>query len=116
MKYLPGEEEIIYHLARRIIAGVSGHPMSGLWTLVFMDGTRVHIESGHGVRQLAECFGATEGKGDLQDKIRNQDVYYSVDAFGVLEAFTPADEWKGEELLMGEDIWLPESEFPRNGT
>lgn len=114
MKYLPGEGKIQYHLARGIIAGISGHPMSGLWTLMFMDGKQVHIESGHGVRNLARCFGATQGKGDLQDKIRNQDIYYSVDAFGVLEAFTPADEWEGEEMLIGEEQWLPETEFPRN--
>jgi len=79
-----------------------------------MNGTRVHIESGHGVRQLADRFGATEGKGDLQDKIRNQDVYYSVDPFGVLEAFTPADEWEGQELLVGEEVWLSENEFPKS--
>lgn len=116
MKYLPGEGEITYHLARGIIAGVSGHPMSGLWHLVFMDGKRVAIESGHGVRQLADCFGATQGKGDLQDKIRNQDIYYSVDAFGVLEWFVPADDWEGQELLVGEEDWLVEKEFPRNET
>ena len=116
MKYLPGENEIQYHLARRIIGGLSGHPMSGLWTLIFMDGTQVHIESGYGVRNLADCFGATEGKGDLQDKIRGQDVYYSADAFGVLEAFTPADEWEGQELSVGEEVWLPETEFPKTET
>ena len=116
MKYLPGENEIQYHLARRIIAGISGHPMSGLWNLVFMDGNTVHIESGYGVRNLARCFGASEGKGDLQDKIRGQDVYYSADAFGVLEAFTPANEWEGQELLVGEEVWLPETEFPKTET
>ena len=111
MKYLPGENEIQYHLARRIIAGIAGHPMSGLWNLVFMDGNTVHIESGYGVRNLARCFGASEGKGDLQDKIRNQDVYYSVDALGVLEWFLPADEWEGQELSVGEECWLPQGEF-----
>jgi len=74
------------------IAGIGGHPMSGLWTLQFEDGSSAHIESGYGVRALASCFGATEGTGDLLMKIRGKEIYYSVDAFGVLEAFTPVDE------------------------
>ena len=75
-----------------VISGISGHPMSGLWTLHFEDGKAAHIGSGYGVRQLAACFGATEGSGDLLDKIKGQEIYYSVDAFGVLEAFTPVGE------------------------
>jgi len=79
-------------MQKGIIAGISGHPMSGLWTLMFEEGEMVHISSGYGVRNLAAAFGATEGSGDLLEKIQGQEVYYSVDEFGVLEGFTPVDE------------------------
>ncbi len=58
----------------------------------------VHIESGYGVRNLATCFGASEGNGDLQEKIEGQEIYYSTDFMGVLEAFTPVGE-APEELV-----------------
>jgi hypothetical protein len=74
------------------ILGISGHPMSGLWTLHLDSGSAL-IESGYGVRILAACFGATEGTGDLLDKIRGKKIAYRVDAFGVLEGFTPYDEF-----------------------
>jgi len=86
-----------------VIAGISGHPMSGLWELHFEDGTSVHIESGYGVRSLAACFGATEGTGDLSEKIKCQKIVYSVDAFGVLEGFTPIDEWDGDLPTGGDE-------------
>ena len=115
MKYLPGEQDnLLYHLARGILLGIEGHPLAGIKHLVFSDGKRIAIESGYGVRNLARYFGASEGKGDLQNKIRNQDIYYSVDALGVLEWFLPAAEWKGKEMLIGEEEWLPEEGFPKN--
>ena len=77
-----------------IIKGLTGHPMSGLWQLRFEDGHVAHIESGFGVRQLASCFGATEGTGDLLEKIVGQEIVYSVDEFGVLEGFAPIEEWE----------------------
>lgn len=81
------------------IAGISGHPMSGLWTLHFQNGDSCYIESGFGVRQLAACFGATEfKKGDLFEKIKDQEIIYSVDDFNVLYGFTPSDEWEGPEI------------------
>ena len=80
------------------IAGISGNMMSGLWQLHFENGQTCHIESGYGVRQLAACFGATEGSGDLQEKIEGKEVVYSVDEFGVLEGFTPIDDWEGPEI------------------
>ena len=83
---------------RGTIAAISGHPMSGLWSLHFEDGTSCHIESGFGVRQLAACFDAHEGSGDLQDKIEGQDIIYSVDAFNMLCGFTPAHEWEGPPI------------------
>lgn len=81
-----------------VIAGISGHPMSGLWMLAFEDGSVAHIESGTGVRALAACFGAHEGTGDLLAKIKGQEIVYSVDAFNVLYGFTPADQWEGGEI------------------
>ena len=83
---------------RGTIAAISGHPMSGLWNLHFEDGTSVHIESGHGVRQLAACYGAHEGTGDLQDSIEGQDIIYSVDCFNILCGFTPTHEWEGPPI------------------
>ncbi len=59
---------------------------------------RASIESRFGVRQLAACFGATEGSGDLQEKIEGQEIVYSVDSFGVLIGFTPLDEWEGPDI------------------
>ena len=76
------------------ISGISGHPMSGLWQLQFEDGNMVHIESGYGLRALASAFGAREGSGDLLDKIIGQEIVYSLDFMGVMEDFTPIDEWE----------------------
>ena len=87
------------NLHKGTIATISGHPMSGLWSLIFEDGDVVHIGSGYGVRNLAAAFGATEGSGDLLEKIAGQEIYYSTDDFGVLEAFTPVDE-ASEELIQ----------------
>ena len=115
MKYLPGEQDgLLYHLARGILLGIEGHPMSGIKHLVFSDGKRVAIESGEGARQLYYAFGQPKGK--LNDWIRNQDIYYGVDALGVLEWFLPADEWEGEQIAVGEEIWLPEEKFPKSQT
>jgi len=83
---------------QKTIAGISGHPMSGLWQLIFTDGYTCFIESGYGVRNLAACFGATEGTGDLQEKIEGQEIVFSVDGLNVLEGFTPADDWEGPEI------------------
>ena len=83
---------------RATITTLSGYPMSELWTLHFSNGAVVHIESGHGVRQLAAAFDASEGFGDLVDKIAGQEIIYSTDAVGVLEAFTPIAEWEGPDI------------------
>ena len=83
-------------LKRGTIAGLEGHPMSGLWQIYFEDGEMAHIESGMGVRALACAFDAREGSGDLLEKIKGQEIMYSVDFMGVMEGFTPIDEWEGE--------------------
>ena len=78
---------------RGTIDHIEGHPMSGLWLLVFTDGRSAHIESGYGVRQLAACFDAHEGSGDLMEKIKGQEIAYTTDEFGVMEAFTPIEDF-----------------------
>ena len=80
------------------IAGLSGHPMSGLWLLGFESGRSIHIESGYGVRQLAHCFGATEGSGDLLEKTFGQEIVWSPDEMGlILGGFTPLADWEGPD-------------------
>ena len=88
------EEEMKFQ--RGVISDIQGHPMSGLWSLAFEDGSLVHIGSGMGVRALASAFGATEGSGDLEFKIIGQEIVYSTDFMGVMEGFTPIDEWEGD--------------------
>lgn len=100
---------------RDIISSITGHPMSGLWTLLFESGAHAHIESGYGVRQLAACFGATEGSGDLLEKIAGQEIVYSLDDFGVLEGFTPIAEWLGPEVPPGESITITQHDFDQQG-
>lgn len=80
------------------IAGLSGHPMSGLWTLHFEDGSSAHISSGYGVRNLSRAFGASEGSGDLLEKIVGKEIFYSIADWGEMEAFTPVDEADGDLL------------------
>ena len=87
-------EEINEVVQHGTISGLSGHPMSGLWTLHFEEGPPAFIESGYGVRALADCFGATEFSGDLMEKIKGQRIVYVTDFLGVMEWFAP-DE--GEE-------------------
>ena len=88
------EERIL----KRAIAGISGDALSKLWTLHFEDGSSAKIGSGSGVRQLASCYGATEGTGDLVGKIKGKEIFYSVNEMGVMEGFNPVEE-ASEELL-----------------
>lgn len=94
-----------------VIHNLSGHPMSGLWELRFESGVAALVSSGHGVRQLARCYGAVEGSGDLLEKIVGQEIYFSVDGFGVLEWFQPAAHWSGPDLPLG--IPFDEDDIPR---
>ena len=85
-------------ILRGIITGISGDPSARLWTLHFEDGSAALIGSGSGVRQLAACYGATEGTGDLIEKIKRKEIFYSVNEMGVMEGFSPVEE-ASEELL-----------------
>lgn len=80
------------------ISGISGDPLSKLWTLHFEDGSSALIGSGSAVRQLAACYGATEGTGDLIEKIKGKEIFYSVNEMNVMEGFNPVEE-ASDELL-----------------
>lgn len=67
------------------ITSITGHPMSGLWTLHFSNGKTAHVESGFGIRQLVACFGSFAS-------IKGKRITYSVDDLGVLEGFSPVEE------------------------
>ena len=80
------------------IAGLHYRFPEGIATMVMDDGRMVFVESGMGLRGLARCFGATEGKGDLFDKIKGQEILYTVDFMNVLVGFTPANELQGPAM------------------
>ena len=73
------------------IAGVDYQFPSGLALLAFTNGQVVYVESGYGLRSLASCFGATEGKGDLQEKILGRKIRYETDFMNVMEWFAPLE-------------------------
>jgi hypothetical protein len=77
-----------------VIKDVTGTPGSGLANLNFTDGCSVLIESGFGLRQLAACFGAEQGAGDLNRKIRGQKIVYTLDDFGILAGFSHYADFK----------------------
>ena len=70
-------------MKKGVISRLSGG-MSGLWQIVFEDGSSCSIESGFGVRQLVNCFGSI-------NDIKGKAIEYKVDEFGVLVGFNPID-------------------------
>ena len=82
------------------IAGISGDPRSPFWTLHFEDGSAALFGFGDGVRQLAACFGATEGSGDLLEKIKGKEIFYSVSYLRVMDGFSPIEEASAELLEL----------------
>ena len=86
-----------------VIAGININMSSGLASLVFQSGNFCHVESGYGVRVIAAAFGATD---DLLEKIEDQAIFYEVDEFNILQAFTPnalasqelIDEYNNQKL------------------
>ena len=67
------------------ITGITGNPMSGLWTIHFMSGASAHIESGYGIRALVACFGSL-------DDARGKTITYTTDMFGVMVGFSPVED------------------------
>jgi len=80
-----------------VIHGVDYRFPSGI-ALMHVGDDVVYVESGYGLRSLAACFGAREGEGDLNEKIRGEEIVYSVDHMNVLCGFTPAGQWEGPEI------------------
>jgi len=73
------------------IAGLDYQFPSGIAVLAFTNGKVVYVESGCGLRALASCFGATEGKGDLQERILGRKIRYETDFMNVMEWFAPLE-------------------------
>ena len=68
------------------IEGIGGSWDSGLWQVYFEDGTFCHIESGYGVRTIAQCYGNLKNaQGNL--------IYYCTDDLNIMTCFdTVQDE------------------------
>ena len=71
------------------IAGLDYRFPEGIATLFFEDGSSVFVDSGIGLRALAQCFDATDERCDLFEKIRGKEILYELDEFGVMISFTP---------------------------
>jgi hypothetical protein len=87
-----------------IISGLEGQPMGGIMTLCFDSGRYAHIESGFGMRIMAEVFGAREFDGNILECIVGQDIVWWQDDIGMMAAFVPATEFDGDwEEIEGAD-------------
>ena len=84
------------------IEGVLDAEESGAYKIVFQDDSFATINSGSQLEQLAICFGATVGAGDLQEKLRGQKVVYCMTMQRELRGFTPYNEWEGVEFGEGD--------------
>ena len=73
------------------IVGLDYQFPSGIALLAFTNGKLVYVESGCGLRSLASCFGAIEGKGDLLEKIVGRKIRYETDSLSVMEWFAPLE-------------------------
>ncbi len=88
----------------------SGSHMSGLAQLMIEDERRglvtVHCENAPTVRALEGAFGNVIGEGHTVNPRGGhvgQEVYYSTDAIGILEAFTPVDDAPPELVRIYEE-------------
>ncbi|MFC1866556.1 hypothetical protein ACFL0H_00220 [Thermodesulfobacteriota bacterium] len=84
------------------LKGVNDSKDSGPLRLIFQDGTYVTISSEHAEKSLAalaDLFGATLGKGDLQEKIYGQRIVYCMTERQILCGFTPYAQWEGPEMV-----------------
>lgn len=90
---------------RGIITGFRGNWASGLGFL-FVDGVPVVCENAQTVRCLDGAFGDVIAAGHTvnQEAIVGQEIIYTTDHLGMLEAFTPIDEWPGPEIAPGEEL------------
>ena len=67
------------------IKAIGGPWDSGLWQVSFEDGASCHIESGYGVRTIAQCYG------NLQDA-RGKPIRYYTDSLNVMTCFEPIED------------------------
>lgn len=88
----------------------SGSWGSGLAQLTIEDERRglvvVHCDNAPTVRALEGAFGGVIGEGHTVNPRGGhvgQEVYYSTDAFGVLDGFTPVDEAPPEMVRIYEE-------------
>ena len=72
-------------LKRGKIREISGTPGSGLWQIYFEDGF-CHIQSGYGLRTLAECYGSLH---NATGKL----IRYETDELNVMTYFLPEDDF-----------------------
>jgi hypothetical protein len=71
------------------IKDINGPWDSGLWQVYFYDGTFCHIESGYGVRTIAQCYG------NLQNAI-GKSISYGTDYLNVMTCFKPIEDEYGD--------------------
>lgn len=67
------------------IKKINGPIGSGLWQVYFDDGSFCHIESGYGVRTIAQCYGSLH---EAQGKV----IGYHTNSFNMMICFEPVDD------------------------
>lgn len=77
----------------------AGSWASGLGFLVFDDGTAIPCENAATVRALEDCFGnvIASGHAASSDSFSGREIVYSIDDFGMLLGFVPAEKWRAPE-------------------
>lgn len=84
------QKEIVY---RGTIVGFSGSWGSGIATLI-INHKPVMCENAPTVRALEACFGNIIAS--HKKNLKGKKIAFSLDAIGILEGFTPLDEFEGE--------------------
>ena len=98
------------HLYRGVIVGLYGSWQSGLGELQLED-NHVFCENAPTVRAMDRCFGGVIGPGHTIDNDNGghvgKEIFYTIDAFNVLVAFTPVDEAPQEMIDYYENQPVP---------
>lgn len=82
------------------IEGFRGSWGSGIGYLI-VDGQSIPCDNAPTVRALDACFGGVIGNAhNVQEGPSwiGKEIVYSIDPFGLLLGFTPADQWDGPEI------------------
>jgi len=80
------------------LIGFGGSWGSGIGHLLFSDQPAVMCENAATVRALENAYGDVIDAGHKATIKSPREIVYSVDDFGLLLGFTPADEWTGPEI------------------